>query len=172
MTHEDSGLDAGTTRHYRVRATSAAGDSAWSSSASATTDANAAPAFDPNTATRSVAENAAAETDVGAAIPAATDADSDDTLTYAMSGTDAGSFEFDATTRQITVKSGTSLDYEAKSSYSVTVTASDGHGGNGSVAVTISVTNVDEAGTVTFGSTAPAVGTALTASVSRTRTAT
>ena len=166
VTHEDSGLGAGTTRHYRVLATSAAGDSAWSSSASATTDANAAPAFDPNTATRSVAENATAETDVGAVIPAATDADSDDTLTYAMSGTDAGSFEFDATTRQITVKSGTSLDYEAKSSYSVTVTASDGHGGNGSVAVTISVTNVDEAGTVTFGSTAPAVGTALTARVS------
>ena len=45
------------------------------------------------------------------------------------------------------------------------VTASDGHSGSGSVAVTISVTNVDEAGTVTFGSTAPVVGTALTASV-------
>ena len=165
VTHEDSGLGAGTTRHYRVLATSAAGDSAWSSSASATTDANAAPAFDPNTATRSVAENAAAGTDVGAAIPAATDADSDDTLTYAMSGTDAGSFEFDAGTRQITVKSGTSLDYEAKSSYSVTVTARDGHGGSGALSVTVTVTNVDEAGSVTFGSEAPAVGTALTASV-------
>ena len=164
VTHEDSGLSAGTTRYYRVLATSAAGDSAWSSSASATTDANAAPAFDPNTATRSVAENAAAETDVGAVIPAATDADGD-TLTYAMSGTDAGSFEFNAGTRQITVKSGTTLDHETKSSYAVTVTATDGHGGSGELAVTVSVNNLDEAGSVTFGSPAPAVGTALTASL-------
>ena len=165
VTHEDSGLDAGTTRHYRVRATSSAGAGAWSASASATTDANAAPAFDPATASREVDENAAAGTEVGAAIPEATDADADDTLTYVLGGVDAGSFAFDAGTRQITVKSGASPDYETKSSYAVTVTASDGHGGSGELAVTVTVANVDEAGSVTFDSTAPAVGTALTASL-------
>ena len=164
VTHEDGGLDAGTTRHYRVRATSSAGAGAWSGTDSATTDANTAPAFDPATASRAVDENAAAGTNVGAAIPAATDADGD-TLTYALGGADAGSFEFDADTRQITVKSGASPDHEAKSSYAVTVTARDGHGGSGELSVTVTVTNVDEAGSVTFGSEAPAVGTALTASV-------
>ena len=56
---------------------------------------NSAPVFDPATATREVAENSAAGTDVGAVIPEATDANSGDTLTYSMGGTDAASFEFD-----------------------------------------------------------------------------
>ena len=147
-----------------MRAASSAGNSPWSATDSATTAANAAPSFSQSTVTRQVAENSGAGTNVGAAIPTALDADGD-TLSYAMGGTDAGSFAFDGSSRQITVKSGTSLDHEAKSGYAVTVTASDSYGGSGSVAVTITVTNVDEAGSVTFDSTAPVVGTALTASV-------
>ena len=143
VTYQHSGLDAGTTRHYRVRATSNAGNSAWSATASATTDANSSPAFASATATRSVAENAAAGTNVGAAIPAATDADGD-TLTYALGGTDAASFDFNTSTRQITVKSGTELDHESKNTHTVTVTATDTEGGSAMVTVTISVTDVNE----------------------------
>ena len=165
LTYEDSGLAAATTRHYRVRATSSAGAGAWSTSASATTDANAAPVFDPDTQSRSVAENSAVGTNVGAAIPEATDADGD-ALTYALGGADKDFFTFDAAAREIKVGEPDALDYENPPTiFSVTVTATDGHGGSSSVAVTISVTNVDEPGRVQLGAH-PEVGTPLEATLS------
>ncbi len=103
---------------------------------------NNAPAFAAGTAARSVAENAAAGTNVGAVIPAATDADGD-TLTYSMGGTDAASFAFDTSTRQITTRAGVTYDHEATSSHTVTVTASDGTDSD-AVTVTITVTDVAE----------------------------
>ena len=141
-TYKDSGLSAGATWHYRLKATSASGDSPWSGTASATTGTNGAPAFASPTASRSVAENAAAGTAVGEPVTA-TDADGD-ALTYTLGGADAGSFEIDGTSGQVKVKAGALPDFEAKSSHTVTVTASDGHGGSASVTVTISVTDVDE----------------------------
>ena len=105
---------------------------------------NNAPVFSPTTATREVAENSAAGTNVGAVIPEATDADSGDTLTYSMEGTDAASFDFDASTRQITTITGVTYNFEAtKNSYSVTVRASDGTA-SATIAVTIDVTDVNE----------------------------
>ena len=104
---------------------------------------NSAPAFANTTETRSIAENTAADTNVGAVIPAATDTDND-TLTYTMEGTDAASFTFDASTRQIKTKTGVTYDYETKSSYSVTIKADDSNGGTDTVAVTISLANVEE----------------------------
>ncbi len=105
---------------------------------------NNAPVFSPTTATREVEENSAAGTNVGAVIPEATDADSGDTLTYSMEGTDAASFAFDASTRQITTITGVTYNYEAtKNSYSVTVKASDGTA-SATIAVTIDVTDVNE----------------------------
>ena len=139
--HRDTGMDPGTTRHYRVRATSSAGAGAWSSVDSATTDANAAPVFSAGTATtRRVAENTVAGQNVGPAV-AATDADSDP-LSYALSGAGAGSFEVAG--GQITVKSGAVLDHEATSRYTVTVGVSDGYGGSDSITVTIKVKDEDE----------------------------
>ena len=106
--------------------------------------ANNAPVFSPTTATREVAENSAAGTNVGAVIPEATDSDSGDTLTYSMEGTDAASFAFDASTRQITTITGVTYNHEAtKNSYSVTVRASDGTA-SATIAVTINVTDVNE----------------------------
>ena len=82
----------------------------------------------------------------------ATDADND-SLTYSLSGTNAGSFAIGSSTGQITVGTGTTLDYEAKNSYEVTVSVHDGVNVDGdpdttvddTIDVTISVTNVDEA---------------------------
>ena len=45
-----------------------------------------------------------------------------------MEGTDAASFNFNASTRQITTKAGVTYDYETKSSYSVTIKAVNGGG--------------------------------------------
>ena len=89
-----------------------------------------------------MAENSAAGTEVGAVIPAATDANAD-TLTYSMGGADAASFAFDISTRQITTVA-TDFNHEAtKNSYTVTVTASDGTD-SGTITVTIDVTDVAE----------------------------
>ena len=117
------------------------------------TDVNEKPTFTDDTATRSIAENSAAGTNVGAAVEA-TDVDAGDTHTYSLTGTDAGKFNIGSTTGQITVKAGNIPDYEAKTSYSVTVNVTDGKDDNGNtettpttddtVAVTINVTDVNE----------------------------
>ena len=104
---------------------------------------NNAPVFDPATAEREVAENSAAGADVGDPIPEAVDADSGDTLTYSLEGTDARSFAFNASTRQITTRENVTYNYEAKSSYSVRVKASDGTD-SATLTVTIRLTDVAE----------------------------
>ena len=108
------------------------------------TPTNNAPVFANATETRTVPENSAAGTNVGAAIPEATDADSGDTLTYSMEGADAASFAFNASARQITTIANVDYNHEAtKNSYSVTVKASDGTD-SATVAVTINVADVNE----------------------------
>ena len=99
--------------------------------AQAQTTSNAVPDFSDTTLARSIPENTAADTNVGAVIPAATDTDAGDTLTYSMEGADATSFTFDAATRQIKTETGVTYDHEAKSIYSVTVKVDDGNGGTG-----------------------------------------
>ena len=106
-------------------------------------DGNTAPVFADTTLSRSIAENTAANTNVGAAIPAATD-DDGDSLTYTMVGTDAASFDFDATARQIKTKTNVRYDFEKKSSYSVTIKVVDLRGGSDTVAVTVTLTDVNE----------------------------
>ena len=78
---------------------------------------------------RSVAENAATGSAVGAPV-AATDIGQDgrpETLTYSLSGTDASSFDIDRATGQIKVGASATLDFEvdANASFTVDVTAAD-----------------------------------------------
>ena len=87
-----------------------------------------------------VAENTGSGVDIGTAV-SATDADKD-TLTYSLGGTDADSFSINSTNGQVRTKA--ALDYETKSSYSVTITVSDGNDGSDMIAVTITVTDVEE----------------------------
>ena len=104
-------------------------------------DENRAPSFaDGTSTTRSIAENTAADTNIGSAV-SATDPD-DDTLTYTLSGTDAAAFSIVSTSGQL--QTNAALDYETKSSYSVTVSVSDGNGGSDSISVNVNVTDVDE----------------------------
>ena len=109
-------------------------------------DANVAPEFASATTSRTVAENTTAGEDIGNPV-AANDANGD-TLAYTLSGTDAASFDIDPDTGQLMTL--TALDYETKATYSVTVAASDSGGLSDSIDVTITVTNVDEPGRVTF----------------------
>ena len=101
---------------------------------------NVAPVFASTSATRSATENVAAGTAVGSPVTA-TDADND-TLTYTLGGADAARFAINSRTGQITVGSGTTLDYETRTSYSVVVTAADPSGERDTINVTINVSDV------------------------------
>ena len=96
------------------------------------------PMFADDMAEFSVAENAAAGTDVG--MVTATDAD-DDSLMYSD---DSMYFDVDPETGQIMVAEGAMLDYEMEDMHTVTVTASDGESSD-SIMVTIMVTDMNEA---------------------------
>ncbi len=109
---------------------------------------NNAPVFtEGSSASREVAENTGSGVDIGTAV-SATDTDKD-TLTYSLDGTDADSFNINSTNGQI--RTSAALDYETKSSYSVTITVSDGNGGSNTIAVAITVSDVNEAPEFTNG---------------------
>ena len=137
-----AGLTANTLYEVQVLATNAEGNSPWSPSGSGQTNTagNTAPTFSSQTASRSVVENSAAGTNVGAPVTA-TDTDSGDTLTYTLEGTNAASFEIVSTSGQIRTRSGVTY---TQSTYAVIVKADDGNGGSATVAVTITVTVVTE----------------------------
>ena len=126
----------------------------------------------------SVDENSAEHTIVGVAAAGDPDGDS---ITYSVSGTDAAKFNnvfnLNASTGEITVKSGASIDYESSDkSYSITVSVTDGEDASGdaesppttdaTTSVSIEVINIDEPGIVTLSTTAPRVGSELTATLS------
>ena len=178
-----SGLEPDTAYQVQVQARNAEGDSAWSPLGngrtgsqiegrgdSSTPGINLAPTFTAgSTATRTVAENTAAGQDIGAPV-GATDADKDK-LVYSLGGTDAAFFAIVTSSGQLRTRA--PLNYETKSSYSVTVSVSDGKNAingastatDGAINVTIVVTNVEEAGTVDLPSSQPQAGTQLTATL-------
>ncbi|MBG8554970.1 Ig-like domain-containing protein [Hymenobacter guriensis] len=106
--------------------------------------ANTAPTI--SSQTRSIAENAANGTNVGAVI-AASDADAGQTLTYAITaGNTAGAFAINSATGQLTVAHSAALDFEATPTYSLTVQVTDNAApaASASATVTVNVTDVDD----------------------------
>ena len=99
---------------------------------------NSAPEFAADSLSRKVAENTEAGENIGDPVVAADE--DDDPLTYALGGSDASSFDIVALTGQLLTKA--SLDFEAKSSYTVTVTATDPSAASDSIIVSITVTDV------------------------------
>ena len=156
-------LTGGTQYDVQVRAVNVVGEGLWSNHASDTVPVNELPVFTEGAeATRLVAENSAEATIIGMPI-AASDAD-DSTLTYTLGGSDAALFAIVSGTGQIRVGEATTLDYETKTSYSVDVSAADPYGATATITVIITVTNVEEPGTVTL-SAQLQVGVELTASL-------
>ena len=117
----------------------------WAAAASSPVQAqtNDPPIFSSTVFTRTVAENSPAGTLVGAPVTAS---DPGQALTYTLGGTDASSFTVDSDTGQLRVGSGTALDYETKTSYSLTVTATDPSNLTDTADVTINVVDLDEVG--------------------------
>lgn len=111
---------------------------------------NTAPSFTEGSSTsRSFNEtvgDAAVTTasNIGTAV-AATDPDAGETLTYFLKGTDAARFRINKSSGQLQTKVGEQYDYEAGSSYEVTVRAVDGSGAADSITVTLNVTDRNEA---------------------------
>ena len=131
----------------QVRAVNAQGAGAWSDTITETPSGDAPYFTEGDGTTRSVDENEAAGAEVG--LPVGAEDPTNETLTYTLSGTDAGSFDIDASTGQLTVADGTALNYEGtKKSYAVTVTATDPSDDSDSINVTITVENVDESPTL------------------------
>ncbi|WP_143099604.1 cadherin domain-containing protein, partial [Bradyrhizobium sp. cf659] len=111
----------------------------------AVTDVNEQPALTSG-GTGTVAENAPVSTiiyDASASDPDTTAPNN--VLTYSLGGTDAGAFNIDGATGEVTLKA--SADYEVKNAYHVNVTVTDGGGLFDTKAVTINVTDVNEAPT-------------------------
>ena len=113
------------------------------------TNVNEAPTV-TSAATQSFAENGAGTVYTAAA----TDPDAGTTLTYSISGADASLFNIDATTGAVTFKSAPNYEAPADAGgnnvYDITVGASDGTF-TATKDVAISVTNVNEAPTITSG---------------------
>ncbi len=102
---------------------------------------NSAPAFPPTeTRGRSVPENTPPDRDIGARVEAT---DPGDTLTYRLGGADAASFGIDERTGQLWTRA--PLNHESRNHHTVSVTATDPSLASATIAVTITVTDVNEA---------------------------
>ena len=84
-------------------------------------------------------------------------------LIYRLVGPDASSFAIGHTTGQISTR--TVLDHETKSRYRVSVIAADTSLATTRIAVTITVNNLDEPGTIALSSDMPQAGTPITATL-------
>ena len=122
---------------------------------------NDPPEFGADTANLAVDENTAPGAAVGDPITAA-DPNGDD-VTYSLAG--STDFTVDPQTGQISVAAGATLDHEAAGTHSLTLQARDIHGDHDEISVTVSVNNLDEAGTLTLSHGALRAGSVLTASL-------
>jgi VCBS repeat-containing protein len=134
--------DAGANNVYDVQVTASDGsDPVVQNLAVSVTNANEAPVLDDQA--RSIAENSANTTAVGAAL-LYTDPDAGQSHTFSITAGDpAGVFAINAT-GQITVANSALLNFEAVPSFVLTVSVTDGALGD-SATVTISVIDVNEA---------------------------
>ena len=117
----------------------------WVSPVPAHGQSDGAPSFPSETATLQIPENSPPGYAIGEPVTVH-DPDNEETLSYSLFGEDAAFFAIDEGSGQL--KSREPLDYESKSAYQVEVRATAMGGLYDSIAVTINVTNVDDAGMV------------------------
>ena len=104
---------------------------------------NISPSFrDGDSTRRWVNEHSPSGTNIGSPVTAGTGGDEGDSVSYTLGGTDASDFDINQETGQLITKS--DLDYETKTSYSVTITANDRYGGSDTINVTIRINNIND----------------------------
>ena len=115
-----------------------------------------------------VAENTTISTPIATTAYEATDDEDDADVVLTLSGTDAAAFSLVA--GEVTFKALPNFeapkDAGRNNVYNITVVATDSDGQTDEMGVIVTVTNVDEAGTVTLSLLQPRIGTALTATLS------
>ena len=121
---------------------------------------NNAPQFSAETATRDVDENSPSFHNIGVPVTAT---DSDDRLVYTLENARTSPFTIVRATGQLQV--GAPLDYETARSHTVKVIATDTSDAKDTIAVTITVTNVEEDGKVSLTWTRPQVDAEVEASL-------
>ena len=112
--------------------------------------------------TRTVQENTQAGENIGEPVTA-TDPDGD-TLTYTLAGSYASDFSIVSASGQL--KTRAALNYESKNSYTLVIRARDPSNSYVNVTVNITVTDVDEPGSVSLSTSQPRVDAAVTATLS------
>ena len=125
---------------------------------------NLAPVFPQDSATLTIEENTPEGTAIGEPFTAE-DPDNQD-ITYSLEGTDAGSFNIDEDTGQL--RAGASLDFETKAQLSVTIVATDDFTAlplSDRMTLTVTLTNVEEEGSITVSPTEPQINVAITATL-------
>ena len=141
-------FEAATSHTISVKATSSDTSESTQSFTIEVTDVNEVPtAVTLDNAVTTIAENTSTVTRIKVADITVTD-DALGTETIALTGADAASFEVDGT--ELYLKAGTTLDFETKSSYAVTVEVDDttiGTTPDVSTNFTLTVSNVNEAPT-------------------------
>ena len=138
----DSAPDYETKASYAVSVKATAGTKSTTRNVAITiSNVNEAPSITGGGATHSHAENDTSTV----ATYTATDPDAGTTIAWTVEGTDSGSFSI-SSSGALTFS--TAPDFETKTSYAVTVKASDGSL-SATLAVTVTVTNVDEPPTLT-----------------------
>ena len=163
-----AGLNRGKFYEAQVRAKNADGDGEWSETVETRVNPNRAPEFGSDLPDKvNVPEGPAAGESLGDPYTAA-DPDGD-TVTYTLGGEDAGVLSIGRTTGKIAVGVGYSIDFENPADgntdnvYIIEVVADDGHGFIVRMDLEITVTDIDEPGSVALSITNPRVGADLTA---------
>ena len=149
-THPVTSLDIGLS--LRAVATYTDTHGSQTATSQATNDVpNAEPVFGSTAYTREIPENSPGGTVVTGGTVTATDDDTDygDIITYSIDGTDQG-FQIDPASGVISTKARTTFDYEASvNSHTITLRAEDSHDRAGTASLTIEVTDVNEAPSLT-----------------------
>ncbi len=145
--------DQGANNTYELTITAADATNQASQSLTLTiADVNEAPTFASASVDLNAAENDSSFTHV---VDAADDEDQGDQLTYQLGGDDAAAFDFDTATRSLSFKQApdfeTPEDQNTDNAYQITITASDGDL-QATQAITVTVTDVDEAPSFTSAS--------------------
>ena len=144
-----------------VTATSLDGTSDAATFTIAVSDVNEAPTISTGASGKYVAENAATSTVIYDA--AASDVDAGDGITFSVAGADSSLVSIDPSSGEVTLDS--SANYEIKDSYSFDVIATDNGTLTDTQGVTVSVSDVNEAPTISTGASGSVAENAATSTV-------